>query len=79
MNPAQVVISKLGGAQEAARLAGVDVSQVYRWTYPPERGGTGGRIPSKRQHRLLEAARDGGIELSPADFFELRPVGAAPP
>ncbi|MGP9819229.1 hypothetical protein ACTZWW_04370 [Salinarimonas sp. NSM] len=50
-------------------MLGVNVSRVYRWTYPVARGGTGGVIPARHQAKLLTTARERGIELEPADFF----------
>lgn len=68
-NPASRVIKKCGGHRVVAEWLSVDVSQVFRWTYPKERGGTDGRIPSRHQEALLEAARAKEIRLRPADFF----------
>ncbi len=68
--PAERVITKLGGEAAVAKMAGVDVSRVYRWTYAKEQGGTDGRIPTKHQQALLDHAREQGIDLTPADFFE---------
>jgi hypothetical protein len=62
------VIAKCGGHQVVADVLGIDVSRVYRFTYEPERGGTGGLIPTKHQHTLLEKFP----KLKPADFFEGR-------
>jgi hypothetical protein len=68
---AKNIIEKFGGAKCVAEICGVDVSRVYRWTYPKgQRRGTGGLIPSWHQHTLLSAAIYKGIELTPADFFE---------
>ena len=61
------VIAKCGGHQIVAEALGIDVSRVYRFTYGRDRRGTGGLIPAKHQHRLLEAFSD---RLTPADFFE---------
>lgn len=80
MNPAQRVIEKCGGPQAVAKMVGVDVSRVHRWTYPKARGGSDGLIPSQQQQALLNAARESGIDLQPADFFDLpgdEPAGAA--
>lgn len=72
---AEKIIAKLGGPKAVAAIARVDVSAVHRWGYPRERGGTGGRIPSRHQQQLLDHARANGIDLSPSDFFE-QPVAA---
>jgi hypothetical protein len=66
---AQIVIEKFGGPARIAELLKVDVSRVYRWTYPADRGGTDGLIPTKHQMRLLALAREHGVPLSPDDFF----------
>ncbi len=65
------IIAKFGGCHVVAEICNVDVTRVYRWTYPKgNRRGTGGLIPSWHQHTLLAAAKERGIDLSPADFFE---------
>ena len=71
------IIEKCGGVVMVAELVGVDVSRVYRWTYPRDRGGTGGVIPAKHQQRLMARAREHGIDLMPADFFDLPPLAPA--
>lgn len=53
-----------------ANMVGVSISRVHRWTYPKDRGGTDGLVPSKHQQPLLDKARELGISLSPADFFD---------
>jgi hypothetical protein len=65
---AATVIERCGGVQAVSRLLEIDVSRVYRFTYPKSKGGTGGWIPQRHQHVLLAKVR----ELSPADFFEAR-------
>lgn len=67
--PAEVVIEKCGGVSVVAKLAGVHVSNVHRWTYPKAKGGTGGTVPSKKQRAILDGARKRGIKLTPDDFF----------
>lgn len=69
-NAAARVIDKCGGPERVAEMLGVHVSRVYRWTYPKERGGTGGTIPTRHQNDLLTKARDNGCTLQPSDFFE---------
>jgi hypothetical protein len=64
------IIAKCGGHRIVAEWTGVDISRVHRWTYPSERGGTGGVIPAKHQPTILDKARAAGVKLSPADFFE---------
>jgi hypothetical protein len=67
--PADVVIEVCGGPRAVADMCGIDLTWVYRWTYPVERGGTGGTVPSKHQARLLKEARARGLALKPAHFF----------
>lgn len=68
----EAIIKKFGGPQVVAKICGVDVSRVYRWTYPKgRRHGTGGLIPLNHQHTLLSAAVERGVDLSPDDFFNL--------
>ena len=69
LNPASHIIALLGGPQATAKLAGVHISRVFRWTYPKARGGTGGLVPAQHQQHLLDSARARGIALEPADFF----------
>lgn len=68
-NPASHVIQKCGGLDAVAAITGRHKSNVARWTYGKERGGTGGLIPSDAQLTLLRGARERGIDLRPEDFF----------
>lgn len=68
-NPAEKVIQVCGGHEAVAEMCGVHVSRVYRWTYPIDRGGTGGIIPAKHQGKLLEEARRRDLPLKPEHFF----------
>ena len=44
-------------------------SQIYRWTYPREKGGTGGIVPSFVLFNIvMPVARLEGIFLTPADL-----------
>lgn len=71
-NIASIIVSKFGGAYTLSDLIGLDVSQIYRWTYPKSRtGGTGGKIPAKYQDILLSKAQEVGVELRPDDFFDI--------
>lgn len=69
MNPAHRIIDKLGGFDIVAEIAGCHVSRVYRWTYPRDRGGTGGSIPGSHVGKLLGYARAHSIDLSAEEFF----------
>ncbi|VTZ49473.1 conserved hypothetical protein [Methylocella tundrae] len=79
---ARYVIDKCGGPKAVATMLGIKLASVYKWTYPKERGGTNGLIPSTHQGELLNRARAAGIELTPDDFFQFAEIVApaeAPP
>ncbi len=67
---AQRIIDKLGGTRVVADALKIAGTTVYRWTYPVERGGTGGVIPIKRMHQMISYAQKKGIRLSIKDFFK---------
>ncbi|MFG6081569.1 hypothetical protein ACEUZ9_002193 [Paracoccus litorisediminis] len=54
--------------KRTAYLAECTVNYVHRWTTRVEGGGTGGRIPDKPRRRLLDAAKAGLVDVTPADF-----------
>lgn len=62
--PAERVISKLGGPSAVANIRGVHVTRVFDWRRK-------GRIPTSHQQPLLDWARAKGVDLGPADFFDL--------
>lgn len=70
MNPAKRVIDAFGGAGNLAKAIGRDVSRVHRWTYPENRGGTGGAIPggTKMLKKILALAKKRQIDLSLYDL-----------
>lgn len=68
-NSAKNIFAKLGGANVAAEAAGVKLQTAYRWSYPKERGGTGGVIPHWHHEALLSFAAENGKDLIPADFY----------
>lgn len=69
MEPATTIITLCGGIEAVAEMVNRSTSRVHRWTYPKDRGGTGGLIPSESAMRLLDAARGRGIDLRPEHFF----------
>lgn len=71
MNPAQTVITICGGFRAVAEMTGRDEISVRRWTYPKDRGGTGGLIPSECQQVLLDAAKGRKLPLRPEHFFNM--------
>ncbi|MDP2495880.1 hypothetical protein Q8W25_17765 [Shimia thalassica] len=69
MNPAKTIIQIFGGEADVARITERSVSRVYCWTYPKEKGGTGGLIPAECQQQLMAYARLNDLPLKPEDFF----------
>src|SRR5438067_6046147 len=61
MQPAEVVIEKFGGQSALARLLGRGQSTVQHWA-------GSGRIPAKWQAKLLQLARERGVDLAVSDF-----------
>lgn len=55
-------------AAELARLLNEEASHVYRWNYPPERGGTAGVIPRRALTKIIELSRLYGVLLTSDDL-----------
>lgn len=78
MNQAERVIEAFGGVQKLSGLLalvgrGKSVPAILRWTYPRERRGTGGFIPSSAWDDLFAVARLTGVELT-AELLDPRPA-----
>jgi hypothetical protein len=69
MEPAYTIITICGGFRAVAEMIGRDETRVRRWTYPKERGGTDGLIPTDAGQALMAEARLRGIPLKPEHFF----------
>lgn len=69
MEPAKSIIEKCGGPAKVAEITGRDISRVYRWMYPADRGGSNGRIPYDEAEKLLKHAAENGIPLVHSEFF----------
>lgn len=69
MSIAETVIAKCGGVARTAEITQRTQSAVYRWTYPKDRGGTGGTVPVDAQQLIMAAARAGVVDISAEDFF----------
>ncbi len=76
MEPAKSIISKFGGHDKVAEIAGVAYTAPYRWCHRVEKGGTGGLIPQKHHPKLLAHARANGIDLRAEDFLPVSEVAA---
>lgn len=66
-SPSEHVLAKCGGAPVVANWLGLRPTAVYKWTYPSKLDG--GTIPARWHQRILDCARQNGIDLSPEDFF----------
>jgi hypothetical protein len=69
MDPAAELITKCGGVAAVAGWLGLSRVAVNLWRRPKDHGGTGGLVPANRQQPLIDAARQAGITIEPADFF----------
>jgi hypothetical protein len=69
MNPAQLIIAKLGGEAQVSFVTGTAYTAPYRWQAARAKGGTGGLIPQRHHRRLLDYARAKGISLSAEEFL----------
>ncbi|EEX17024.1 conserved hypothetical protein [Citreicella sp. SE45] len=69
MEPASSIISALGGPTVVAEAIGIHRTRVSMWQAPRDRGGTNGHVPYRHVARLMELARERGVELGPADFM----------
>lgn len=63
MSTASTIIDLFGGTRPCAAALGLPVSTVQSWK-------TNGRIPAGRQQLVLDKARELGIPVTPASFFE---------
>jgi hypothetical protein len=78
LSQAARIFRKFGGAPQLCKaLAAVgadaarNVSAVYRWNLPKERGGSGGLIPTSAIGDVMRAARLEGIVITPDDLYPL--------
>jgi len=69
MEPANTIITRMGGPSEVAKVTGVHRTRVSNWKRPREVGGTGGRIPQSHIQILLRVASERGISLTAEDFL----------
>ena len=77
MNQAERIIGLFGGVPKLEKALleierPKDRSQIHRWKYPKNRGGTGGVIPAHVWPDLFLAAETCGVSL-PIDCLDPRP------
>lgn len=77
MEPASTIIALCGGFHAVAEMTGRTLTRVHRWTYPKDRGGTDGLIPSDAAQALMTAASKRGLPLKPGHFFPATSEGDA--
>lgn len=69
MSVAETIFERFGGREAVAELLGVNIVQTYRWTYPKDRKGTGGKIPPRHWPLLLAEAKKRGIRLDAEELI----------
>ncbi|MBK67999.1 MAG: hypothetical protein CMP22_07720 [Rickettsiales bacterium] len=62
MNIVDTIIEKFGGIRPAARKLEEAPANIQGWLKR-------GVIPAKKQQKVLDTAKQNGIDLKPADFF----------
>lgn len=67
-NPAELVIKTWGGVRKTARALEMSPATVSRWQR------LGGLIPSKHLVKILERAKESGLDLKPEDLIYGRDV-----
>ncbi|MFX4223571.1 MAG: carph-isopro domain-containing protein [Thalassobaculum sp.] len=67
MNVAKAIVDKFGGTRKMAEHTGLPPSTIQSWK-------SSGLIPAHKQSEVLRLAVKLGIDVSPADFFDL-PAG----
>jgi hypothetical protein len=69
MEPANKILTRLGGPTAVAKFIGVHRVTVSKWQSSRESGGTGGMIPMRQIPRLMDMAKSLGIALDGNDFL----------
>jgi len=69
LEPAHSIIDSLGGSAEVCRALGVSYSQVRKWTWSKQRGGTGGLIPQRWHVAVLDLARRKDVPMTASAFL----------
>ena len=64
---ADKIAAKFGGQVPMAEAIGITQSTIAQWNRR-----SGGIVPARHQQKILDAAKERGLDVTPADFFELR-------
>ena len=67
--PADRVIAAFQGVRATARVLNISSSTVSRWQKDRDEGGTGGRVPTKHQAKILSEARERGLTLTAEELI----------
>ena len=65
---AERIIKAFGGAKNLSELTGIDLSSIYRWKYPKDKGGTDGAIPHGNHFKIMQAAKESKINITRSDL-----------
>lgn len=77
MEPANTILTRLGGPTAVAKFIGVHRVTVSKWQSSRASGGTGGMIPMRQIPQLMEMARSLGIALDGNDFLPFKEATGA--
>lgn len=74
---AERILNKFGGPLKLAKAlkeigCAKSITQIYKWTYKREKGGTNGIIPNAALFDIVQAAKAKGIVLTSEDL-DFRP------
>jgi DNA-binding transcriptional regulator YdaS (Cro superfamily) len=70
LEPAYTIVERLGGKSTVAESLGLDKSTLSRWCQRKPYG-TGGVIPQRYWPKLLELARQAGVEVALEELASL--------
>lgn len=62
-------VIRLFGAAKASAIAELTTDAVRKWDRPISKGGGGGLVPARYQHRYLRAASETGVALLAEDLI----------
>jgi hypothetical protein len=72
MEPANRIITALGGTGVVSRITGAHRTRVWKWTQPKHKGGTDGIIPIEHIRALIEHGETINVSLSADDFLPVK-------
>lgn len=69
ITPAEYVIYVFNGVRATARAVGRSPSTVSKWQKPKDQKGHDGYVPSNVQRKILEVARERGLDITAKDLI----------